>query len=132
MTPRTLETALARFTLGVLVIYIPVETWASIPYGMLNPNYLIDAIAMVLLLIGSLHSLRARPHPAPALLCAAFAWTAANGWRATSWRYAELAQGRTLDYGSGEFLTVAIATAIGLVCFALSIFLVAKAGHKQA
>ena len=69
MPARSLETALARVTLGMLVVYIPGETWASLPDGLLNPYYIVDAIAMVLLLFGALHSLRARPRPAPGMLC---------------------------------------------------------------
>ena len=60
MDLRKTETALAHFSIAVLVIYFPVETWVSLPYGLWNPFYLVDFIAMVLLLWGGVHSLRAR------------------------------------------------------------------------
>ena len=86
---------MAWFTLVVLVIYFPVETWASLPHGLWSPFYIVDLIAMALLLWGAVRSLRARPERSPAILCAAYAWTVANGWRATFGRMYELLEGGT-------------------------------------
>jgi hypothetical protein len=130
MPARSLETALAHLTLGMLVVYIPGETWASLPDGLLNPYYIVDAIAMVLLLFGALHSLRARPRAAPGMLCGGYGWTAANGWRATFDRWSHLADGGTLDYGRGELVVVASATALAVGCFVLSIHLVIKSARE--
>lgn len=58
MDLRRAETGLAWFTLGVLVIYFPVETWASLPHGLWSPFYIVDLIAMALLLWGAFRSLR--------------------------------------------------------------------------
>ena len=127
---RRLETGLAYLTLALLVLYVPLETWVSLPYGLTNPFYLIDLIAMVLLFAGAVHSLRARPRPAPGLLCAAIAWTAANGWRATFRRLAELREGGSLDHGVPEMWAVAISTAISLCGFALAIYLVVRADRR--
>jgi hypothetical protein len=124
MTRRGVETAIAIWTLVLLVIYIPGETWASWHTGLLDPNYLIDAIAMVLLLWGAIHSLRRRPHHSPELLCIASAWASANGWRATSWRYDHLQSGGTFEHGSMEIWAVAIATGIGLITFVMLLALV--------
>ncbi len=132
MTLRQVETGLAWFTLGVLVIYVPVETWVSLPHGLWNPFYLIDLIAMILLLAGAVRSLRARPASSPALLCAAYAWTAANGWRATFGRLFELLDGGSLDYGVGELWAVGVATALALVAFALSLLLVIRLTPDRA
>jgi hypothetical protein len=87
---------------------------------------------MVLLFAGAMHSLRARPRPAPGLLCAAIAWTAANGWRATFRRVAELREGGSLDYGSTEMWTVAISTTISLAGLALAIYLVVRSDRARA
>jgi hypothetical protein len=67
MDRRKIESGLAWFTLGALVIYFPVETWASLPQGLWNPFYIVDLIAMALLLWGALRSLKARPNPSPAV-----------------------------------------------------------------
>lgn len=125
---RSLETALARFSLCVLVVYFPVETWVSLPYGLWHPMYLVDFIAMCLLLYGGLHSLRARPEPAPGPLCAAWAWTAANGWRGTAWRWLDMIEndGARLDRGSLELWVVTLATAAALTCFGLALKLAAR------
>jgi hypothetical protein len=40
--------SLVTFTLVVLVIYVPLETWYSLP-ALWDPFYLMDVIAMVLL-----------------------------------------------------------------------------------
>jgi len=83
MNLRSAETRLAWFTCGLLVVYFPLETWASLPHGLSNPFYLVDLVAMALLLYGAVLSLRARPRAAPGVLCAAYGWAAANAWRAT-------------------------------------------------
>jgi len=85
---------------------------------------------MVLLLFGALHSLRARPRPAPGMLCGAYGWTAANGWRATFDRSSHLADGGTLDYGRAELSVVACATVLAIGCFVLSIYLVIKSASE--
>lgn len=60
-----LETLLACSTLALLTPYVALETRASWEHGCLNPFYLSDAIAMVLLFAGTVRSLRARPRWAP-------------------------------------------------------------------
>lgn len=129
---RALETRLAHVTLGALVVFAPLETWATWTMsggagGLLSPFYLVDLIGMVLLLFGTLHSLVARPEPAPGVMCAAHAWMAANGWRATFGRVDELAQGGQLDFGAPELWVTAALTALACVCFTLSLFLTARA-----
>ena len=97
MTPRSVETLIARFTLALLVVYAPVETWVSWPAGLSNPFYLVDVAGFGLLLWGALASLRARPDVAPGVLCAGYAWSAANGWRALALRIQTLQQGGEVD-----------------------------------
>ena len=123
---RKIETGLAWFTLGAVAVYFPVETWASWTDGLYHPFYLVDVIAMGLLLWGAIRSLRARPERSPAVLAAAYAWTVANGWRATFSRAFELLLGGTLDHGPGEMYAVSIATATALVCLILSLYLVVR------
>ena len=124
---RELETGLAYTTLGLLVFYVPIETWASWPYGLLNPFYLVDVIAMALLFLGAVSSVQARPRPAPGLLCAGIAWSAANGWRATFGRIDQLGRGGSLDHGAAEMWTVSLATTLALICLGLALYLVARA-----
>ena len=97
MTPRRVETFIARFTLVLLCLYAPVETWVSLPAGLSNPFYLVDVVGFGLLLWGALASLRARPDVAPGVLCAGYAWSAANGWRALALRIQTLQQGGEVD-----------------------------------
>ena len=124
---RHVETALAYATLALLSLYIPLETWVSLSQGLTSPFYIVDAIAMGLLLAGALHSLRARPRPAPGLRCAAIARSAANGWRATFGRLAELRAGGALDYGAAEMWIVASATTVSLGALAVALGLVVRA-----
>jgi hypothetical protein len=127
---RRLETGLAYLTLALLALYVPVETWASWGAGLSNPFYLVDLIAMVLLCAGAVRSLGARPRSSPALLCAALAWSGANGWRATFGRVAEVRRGGTLDHGMAELWVVGVATALNLLCLGLSIYLVVRADRR--
>lgn len=96
MTPRGVETTVARFTLALLLVYAPLETWASWPH-LTNPFYLVDVVGFALLLWGALASLRARPDVAPGVLCAGYAWSGANGWRALALRIETLQQGGQVD-----------------------------------
>jgi hypothetical protein len=77
---RRLETGLAWFSLAVLLPYFPVETWLS-RGDLTSPGYLVDVLAMLLLLTGGVHSLRARPRLAVAPLCGAWGWCACLAWR---------------------------------------------------
>jgi len=104
MKLRRLETWIAKFTLGFLVIYIPVETWTSLPYGLLNPFYIVDVIAMVLMAWGAYLSLKSRPNCSPEILCVAYAWGTANAWRATFWRLDHVKKGGDLDRGMMSIL----------------------------
>ena len=126
MSRRKVETVLAYATLVLLLVYIPVETWVSLPDGLLDPYYLVDAIAMALLLWGALHSLRSRPRAAPELLCVGAAWASANGWRATFDRLEAIEAGGTLQYGNTEMWAVSIATLIAVVVFAVLLVLVSS------
>ncbi len=131
MTLRQVETGLAWFTLGSLVIYVPVETYVSLPEGLWSPFYIVDLIAMILLFWGAVRSLRARPASSPGVLCAAYAWAAANGWRATFGRMYEILEGGKLDHGATEMWAVAIATAVALACLGLSLFLVVRSTPRS-
>ena len=131
MSLRRIETGLAYFTLGALVVYVPVETYVSLPEGLWNPFYIVDVIAMILMFWGALHSLRARPVRSPGLLCAAYAWASANGWRATFGRMFEILEGGKLDHGAVEMWAVAIGTGIGIGCLIISLFLVVRSSHSE-
>ena len=120
MTPRSLETTIARFTLVVLLIYAPLETWGSWPSGLSNPFYLVDVVGFALLLWGALVSLRARPDVAPGVLCAGYAWSAANGWRALALRLEILQEGGHVDVGLVWLISLGeIAALIGLALLLL-------------
>ena len=123
MTPRSLETTIARFTLVVLLIYAPLETWGSWP-RLSNPFYLVDVAGFALLLWGALASLRARPDVAPGVLCAGYAWTAANGWRALALRIETLERGGQVDVGLVWLLVLGEIAA--LIVLALLLLLVVE------
>ena len=127
MDLRKTETGLAWFTLGALVVYFPAETYVSLPHGLWHPFYIVDLIAMALMFWGAMRSLKARPEPSPGIVCAAYAWAASNGWRATFGRMFELLEGGKLDFGAVEFWFVAVGTAIALACLGLSLYLVVRA-----
>ena len=133
MDARKIESILARFTLVLVAIYLPVETYASWRYGLLNPFYIGDAVAMALLAWGAIRSLGAESVSRPAILCAAYGWTAANAWRSAALRIYEVRGGARLDHGDAEYWIVIVSTVLILACFALSLWLViqAKASPSQ-
>ena len=120
MTPRSVETFIARFTLALLLVYAPLETWASWPSGLTNPFYLVDVVGFALLLWGALASLRARPDVAPGVLCAGYAWSGANGWRALALRMETLQQGGEVDVALVWLLVIGeVVTLTGLALLLL-------------
>ena len=123
MTPRGAETFVARFTLALLLVYAPLETWASWP-ALSNPFYLVDVAGFALLFWGALASLRARPDVAPGVLCAGYAWSGANGWRALALRLEILQEGGQVDVGLVWLLV--IGEVVVLVGLALLLLLVVE------
>ena len=126
MTPRSVETAIARFTLGLLLVYAPVATWGSWPSGLTDPFHLVDVVGFALLLWGAMTSLRARPDVAPGVLCAGYAWSAANGWRALALRMETLQQGGEVDVTLVWLLV--LLEVVALTGLALLLLLVVEAG----
>ena len=116
-----LERRLAIFTIGFLGFYAPFETWWSWANGLLDPFYIVDFVAMALLLWGALQ-VRRRPG-SPGILTAGWAWTAANFWRAFWDRVQAFGVGDPLDFGEFELCIVGSGVAIALVCLALSLYL---------
>ena len=90
---RRLEGGLVRFTTVFLAVYVPVETYVSLP-NLLSPFYIVDLIGMLLLASGLLGYWRNFHAAYPPILVAGFSWTGANFWRAMAdrLRMAELQQ----------------------------------------
>lgn len=114
-----METFVAKLTLVWVALYLPIETWASLP-DLASPYYIVDLVGIALMTWGALVSLAHRPLPAPAVLCAGFAWCTANGWRATADRLKRLAEDSSDAIGSIELWVVAGSTfAAGIVLLLL-------------
>jgi hypothetical protein len=116
---------LASFTLWVLVFYVPIETWASLP-NLLDPYYLVDFIAMVLLALGVLRSWQGRPTTALGFLTGGWGWLGANGWRATADRWEFIVGGGALEYGAAEMCFVVCGTIVAIVGLVWSISLMTR------
>jgi hypothetical protein len=129
MHRRRWETRLAYFTLGALLIYAPIETIYSWPGGLSSPYYLVDLVAMALMLTGAIHSLGARPRSSPGLMTAGWSWAGANFWRAMFDRIGVLRRGGQLDYGSIELRFVCAETAVALACVIAGVVLLLRARH---
>lgn len=121
---------LARFTLWVLVFYVPIETWASLP-NLLDPYYLVDFIAMVLLALGVQRSRRGRPASALGFLTGGWGWLGANGWRATADRWEFIADGGALEFGAAEMCFVVSGTLVAIAGLAWSLRIMASAVGEQ-
>ena len=131
MTPRQTETALARFTLAILLLYFLLKMWSPLSYGLSNPFYLADIVGMALLLWGALRSLGARPNQAPGVLSTGIAWSTSTAWRDTAWRVESLRQGATIDGGAGTIWLFAAVTIIALVCLAIALLLIVESRRSQ-
>lgn len=88
-----------------------------------HPGYWQSLAAFGLLLWGSLRSLRARPNPAPAVMCIAHAWSASLFWHASTVRLALMQRNQSMFYGTPEIWFVWGGTILALAMFACSLFL---------
>ena len=128
MSPRKIETALAYVTLAFLAVFAPLETVVSWPYGLTSPYYLVDAIAIVVMGLGAVRSLRARPASAPSVLTVGWAWAGANFWRASLARSETVASGGKLSFGSTEMTLAVMTTALAMSFVAVGIWLIMNRG----
>lgn len=126
MSPRDIETTYASVTLVFVAVFAPLETIVSWEHGLLSPYYLVDAIAIGLMLVGALRSLRARPQSAPALATVGWAWAGANFWRAALARAEHLRAGGELQFGSNEMRAAITVTGLAMGCVAVGIWLIAR------
>ena len=126
-----MRNAVLLFTAIFLAIYLPVETYVSLP-DLLSPFYVVDLIGIVLLAVGLLRYWRDSQTAAAALLVAGFSWTGANFWRgmADRLRMAELQQeGWTQD----DSVRIALVGGL-LICvaaFGMVLALRAAAGQQN-
>lgn len=129
---RRLESGLAWFTLGALAVYVPAETWTSWPH-LTGPGYVVDALAMVLLGVSAVYSLRVQPAGAIAPLTAAWGWTACLWWRAYFTR--RISRERGLGIYTDERwheTVIGYAMIVGLCAFAFSLYLAFRATTHPA
>jgi hypothetical protein len=124
---RTIETRLAAFTLVAAVVFAPLETAVTVQMfgvgGIVHPGFFASVAGVVLLIAGALRSLRTRPTRAPALMCAAHAWSAGALWHALGLRYQLWREGGEFFYGSIDLWGAALLVAIATAVFALSAYL---------
>jgi len=128
---RRLETRIAYCTLGVLVVYVPAETWATWPH-LTSPNYVVDVIAMLLLGCGAAYSLRRRPFPAIAPLAAAWGWSACLAWRSYFTR--KITRERGIEvYPEPRWFETAVGCAliVALCFFLVTLFLAYRTPREQ-
>lgn len=86
------ETAFAMFTVALVVPYFTLETWhyfVYVGFGNYVLGYAVDLIAMALMLLGGVTSLRLRSQNRSAAGWLAVAWgfAACLNYRAFAWRY---------------------------------------------
>ena len=121
---RQLETGLAWFSLAALLGYAPVETYFAWD-DLTSPGYIVDAIAMALLLASGVHSLRSRPGIAVALLCGAWGWCACLAWRSYFTRVISRSRGLGIYPAETEWAEQVLVwvLVIALIAFAFSLVL---------
>jgi hypothetical protein len=109
---RWLDTRLARYTAGFVAIYAPIETWVSWPHvGSLF--FLVDAIALVLMVIGLVLNRRGRWPVDVTVLAAAFGWMGGNVWRGMAMRLEQPYDSRLWPEGRMIETTGPLAVALG-------------------
>lgn len=121
MEPSRRVASLVTFTVVLLILYVPLETWYSLP-ALWDPFYLVDLIAMLLLAWGASRCRRNTSPGSLAVLTAAYGWGAANAWRALFGRLADIARGSS-GPGWAELTFVGVGTAAMIVGLSWSLSL---------
>jgi len=122
-----LETPFAIYTLIIAVPYFVGETYhyfAYIGFGNGVLNYLVDLIAIFLMILASVASLRVRPGSASGWLATAWGFVACLNYRAFSWRYEEVAAGNAIETEPSSVLTILSVTLVtSFLALALAMYL---------
>lgn len=79
------ESTLIRYTVALVAVYGPIETWVSFP-RLLSLFYLVDAIGLALLAAGVVLWRRATRIPYTVMLATGYGWLGANVWRGMAMR----------------------------------------------
>jgi len=109
------ETLFAIYTLVLAVPYFLGETYhyfAFIGFGNGVLNYAVDLIAIFLMGLGGVASLRCKPASASGWLAAAWGFVTCLNYRAFSWRYEEVAAGGVIDTEPSSVLTILSVTLV--------------------
>jgi hypothetical protein len=118
-----LHTTLAIGTFVWALIYFPIESYVSWAVGgLLRFHFFIDLLGILLLCLGALSAWRAEPR-SPAVLAAAWGWTAANFWRGTMERFWTVGRGGTLYAGSIELWLGPALTSMAILMLGASLWL---------
>ena len=105
--------AIVIFTIVLLIVYVPIETWYSAP-ELWDPFYVVDFIGMVLLTWGVVRVRRDGSPAGFAILAAGYGWEGANFWREFFGSIEALGRGETLELGNAELCFVACGTVAAL------------------
>ena len=121
------ETPFAIYTLIVAVPYFIGETYhyfAYVGFGHGVLNYAVDLIAISLMLLGGVASLRCKPGSAAGWLAAAWGFVACLNYRAFSWRYEEVAAGNSIGTEPSSVLTIlSVTLATSFIALAIALYL---------
>ena len=117
--------SLITFTIVFLAIYVPLETWYSLP-ALWDPFYIVDFIGMVLLASGILRWRRDPSARSLAVLAAGYAWEGANFWRAFFDRVDTVMAGGELRLGLAELCFAACGTIVALGALAWCLALITR------
>jgi hypothetical protein len=131
---RWLDTRVARYAAGFVAIYAPIETWVSWP-RLGNLFFLVDAIGLVLMVIGLVLNARGRWPVDVAVLAAGFGWMGANVWRGMAMRLSQPYDSRLWPEGRMIETTGPLAVALGgavlVVLCAIGMGLAVAAARKR-
>ena len=130
------ESALVIYTVALIAIYGPLETWVSFP-RLLSLFYLVDAIGLALLLAGVLMYRANARIPYTVILAIGYGWLGANFWRGMAMRLeanydpAQWPEGKIVAVGAtGIAVGGAVLVGLCVVGMILSI-LVARRDSRQ-
>ena len=79
------ESTLIVYTVALIAIYGPIETWVSFP-RLLSLFYLVDALGLALLVAGVVMWRRKARIPYTAVVAIGYGWLGANFWRGMAMR----------------------------------------------
>jgi hypothetical protein len=110
---------ISLLTMVIAVVHLTLETLFTIKFGQTFTGYLLDLIAVALLLIGGYLTIK-NPN-AVGVLCGAWGFSCCLHYRAWAWRFNEVIEGTSTELVEATMIVLAVTMPISFIAFGVTL-----------